>query len=90
MGTSMAVTGYRIAMLVSGGLTMIIAHYSSFSFTYLLMAALMGVGVFATLWGQEPQHYREKSVPFLTACLEPFKEFFSRQNAIALLGFMVL
>lgn len=90
MGTSMAVTGYRIAMLVSGGLTMIIAHYSSFSFTYLLMAALMGVGVFATFWGKEPQHYREKPVNFFIACLEPFKEFFSRKNAIALLGFIVL
>lgn len=90
MGTSMAVTGYRIAMLVSGGLTMIIAHYSSFSFTYLLMAGLMGVGVIATLWGNEPVHYREKSEAFLTACLEPFKEFFSRQNAVALLGLIVL
>lgn len=90
MGTSMAVTGYRVAMLVSGGLTMIIAHYSSFSFTYLLMAALMGVGIFATLWGKEPVHYREKPVNFLIACLEPFKEFFSRKNAFALLGFIVL
>ncbi|MGE3319806.1 MAG: MFS transporter [Candidatus Berkiella sp.] len=90
MGTSMAVTGYRIAMLVSGGLTMIIAHYSSFSFTYLLMAALMGIGVFATLWGKEPAHYRDPSVNFFVACLLPFKEFFSRKHAYALLAFIVL
>lgn len=90
MGTSMAVTGYRIAMLVSGGLTMIIAHYSSFSFTYLLMAGLMSVGVFATFWGKEPMHYREKPVNFLIACIEPFKEFFSRKHAVYLLAFIVL
>ncbi len=90
MGTSMAVTGYRIAMLVSGGLTMIIAHYSSFSFTYLLMAGLMSVGVFATIWGKEPMHYREKPVNFLIACIEPFKEFFSRKHAVYLLAFIVL
>ena len=38
LGTSMAVTGYRISMLVSGSLTLILAQYVGFSSTYLIMA----------------------------------------------------
>ncbi|MGD9592728.1 MAG: MFS transporter [Candidatus Berkiella sp.] len=90
MGTSMTVTGYRVAMLVSGGLTLIIADYVGFSFTYFLMAALMGIGVFATLWAKEPITYRDSSPSFLEACIEPFKEFLSRRSAITLLAFVVL
>lgn len=90
MGTAMAVSGYRIAMLVSGGLTLIVADYAGFSFTYFLMAALMGVGVFATFWAKEPQQYREPPPTFAAACIEPFKEFLSRRHAIALLAFVVL
>ncbi len=90
MGTSMAVSGYRIAMLVSGGLTLILADYVGFSFTYFLMAALMGIGVFATLWAKEPLAHRDVSPSFLKACIEPFKEFLSRKSAIMLLAFVVL
>jgi len=46
MGTAMAVSGYRIAMLVSGGLTLIVASHMGFAFTYFLMQ-LNGIGVFA-------------------------------------------
>ncbi len=90
MGTSMAVTGYRIAMLVSGGLTLIVADYAGFSFTYFLMAALMGVGIIATFWAKEPQAYREPPPTFAAACIEPFKEFLTRRNALALLAFIIL
>ncbi len=90
MGTAMAVSGYRIAMLVSGGLTLIIADYVGFSFTYILMAALMGIGVFATLWAKEPMAHNESSPSFLSACIEPFKEFLSRKSAITILLFVIL
>lgn len=90
MGTAMAVSGYRIAMLVSGGLTLIIAEYAGFSFTYFIMAACMGIGVFATLWAKEPQQYREPPPTFVAACIEPFKEFLTRSHAMSLLAFVVL
>ncbi|MBI2792004.1 MAG: MFS transporter [Gammaproteobacteria bacterium] len=90
MGTSMAVSGYRIAMLVSGGLTLIIADYAGFSVTYFIMAALMGIGILATFWAKEPQNYRESPPTFIAACIEPFKEFLTRRHAIGLLAFIVL
>jgi PAT family beta-lactamase induction signal transducer AmpG len=90
LGTSMAVTGYRISMLVSGSLTLILAQYVGFSSTYLIMALLMGVGILTTLWAKEPVHYREAAPNFFKASVAPFKEFLSRRNAIALLVFVVI
>lgn len=90
IGTSMAVSGYRIAMLISGGLALILAHHIGFKGTYLFMAGLMSIGVFATLWGPEPKHYRSPTPDFLKACLLPFKEFLSRENALWILAFIIL
>lgn len=90
MGTAMAVSGYRVAMLVSGGLTLILADYVGFSMTYFLMAALMSLGVLATFWAKEPIHYRQTPPSFFAACVEPFKEFLTRRHAVALLAFIVL
>lgn len=89
VGTAMAVSGYRIAMLISGGLTLVIAHYMGFSATYLLMAGMMGVGLIATLLAKEPQQYRTDSPRFWNACIEPFKEFLTRPQAITLLAFLI-
>ncbi len=52
----MKVLGYRIAMLVSGGLALILADgWLGWGNTYVLMGALMAVGVLATLWAPEPE-----------------------------------
>ncbi|MGK9626002.1 muropeptide MFS transporter AmpG, partial [Salmonella enterica subsp. enterica] len=43
LGAAYYVTGYRVAMLVSGGLALILAgEYLGWTGTYLLMAALIG------------------------------------------------
>ena len=92
---ALSVTGYRIAMLVSGALALVLVGGSGvipalgWRNTYLLMAALMAVGVLAALWGEEPstanapRNLRE-------AVVEPFREFFSRPGAVALLVLLVL
>lgn len=91
MGTAMAVSGYRVAMLVSGGLVLMIAHHFGFSVAYLLMAALMGIGVVMTLWADEPLiATAPKKQHFFTFFFEPVKEFISRPSAIALLAFIAL
>lgn len=90
MGTAMAVSGYRIAMLVSGGLTLIVASHAGFAFTYFLMAGLMGIGVIATLLSKEPIQHRQPTQSFLTVCIEPFKEFLMRRHGIALLLLVIL
>jgi PAT family beta-lactamase induction signal transducer AmpG len=46
--------GYRIAVLVSDALILIFAKYIGWSLSYILMAVLMGVGVYSTLRTPEP------------------------------------
>jgi len=50
------VFGYRVAMLVAGAGSFLIADNYSWSSAYLAMAALMGVGVITTLIIAEPDH----------------------------------
>lgn len=54
-GAAAAVTGYRLGMLASGAGALYLSGYGlSWPATYLIMAALMGVGVLATLLCREP------------------------------------
>jgi PAT family beta-lactamase induction signal transducer AmpG len=90
LGAGVFVTGYRIAMLVSGALALIFSEIIGWRLTYLLIAGVMSLGVLATLFGPEPE---VKVVPPKTlaeAVGGPLKEFFSRPGAWALLALIVL
>ncbi len=49
-GASVWVLGYRMALLVTGFLALVLADYISWNAVYLFMAAFMGVGIIATLF----------------------------------------
>jgi PAT family beta-lactamase induction signal transducer AmpG len=93
---ALSVVGYRIAMLVSGALALVLVAGSAWVAalgwreTYLLMAALMAVGVVATLWGREPQARAAPPRTLREAVVEPLHEFFSRPGAWGLLLLLVL
>ena len=90
LGAGVFVTGYRIAMIVSGALALIFSEILGWRLTYLLMAGVMAIGVLATLFGPEPE---EKIIPPRTlteAVGGPLKEFFSRPGAWVFLGLIVL
>lgn len=89
-GAAMAVAGYRGAMLVSGGVTLIMAQFIGFQLTYLAMIGLVGVGMLAVWLGKEPYQYAPTPKSFRCAFIEPFKEFLNRPQAIALLALIVL
>ena len=92
---ALGVVGYRIAMLVSGALALVLVVGSGFipalgwRNTYLLMAALMAVGVLAAFWGEEPAAVNAPRT-LREALVEPFREFFSRPGALAILALLVL
>lgn len=48
--------GYRLALLVAGAGALYMADFHSWTDAYLLMTALMLVGVAAVLWASEPAH----------------------------------
>jgi len=92
---ALGVVGYRIAMLVSGALALIVvggwAWIPALGWrdTYLLMAALMAIGIAATLWGREPEAAAAPRT-LREAAVAPFREFFSRRGAAWMLLLLVL
>lgn len=90
MGAAASVLGYRLAMLVSGALALIIADQIGWNETYYVMAGLMGLCVLATLWGPEPDVEVQPPKTMTEAVVEPFREFFSRRGAWLLLLLIVL
>jgi PAT family beta-lactamase induction signal transducer AmpG len=90
-GAAVKVLGYRLAMLVSGGLALILADsWLGWSQTYLLMGGLMLLCVLATLCAPEPERPAPAPRTLVEAVAEPLNEFFSRRGALALLLLIVL
>ncbi len=90
LGAATSVTGYRIAMLVSGALALVLSESIGWQTTYLLMAVLMVIGMGASLTGPEPE---DKIVPPRTlqeAITHPLTEFFSRKAAWGFLALIIL
>lgn len=87
LGASLAVLGYRIGLLVSGGLALIMASHWGFQKTYQFMGALMGVGILTTLLSQEPQHPSTQAIG-KASLLMPLKTLIQRPDIYLLLGFI--
>ncbi len=59
-GAAMIVLGYRIGMLASGAGALYLASYTGWHTTYVLMAALMTVGIAAILLNPEPHKIQSR------------------------------
>jgi PAT family beta-lactamase induction signal transducer AmpG len=90
MGAAVSVFGYRIAMLVSGGLALILADQIGWKATYLAMAALMAVTMIVTWLAPEPDAPPHTPRTLGEAVIEPLRDFFSRPGAVSLLLLVVL
>nr|ELR5113530.1 MFS transporter [Providencia stuartii] len=81
-GAAVSVMGYRISMLVSGGLALWMADkFLTWQQLYMVMAGLMLIGVFATLFAKEPEDNGTPPASLKDAIYKPLSEFFSRNNA---------
>ncbi len=90
-GAAVSVLGYRIAMLVSGGLALILVdNWIGWTQAYWLMAALMLVGVAATWAAAEPATPLHVPKTLAEAVREPLAEYFSRRGAWLLLLVIIL
>jgi PAT family beta-lactamase induction signal transducer AmpG len=89
LGSSLAVNGFRVGMLLAGSGGLIMSDYfGSFTTTYLIMAACMGVGIVTTLLAPEPVVEQDKAQSLREAVLAPFLEYFARPGAIIMLAFI--
>ncbi len=89
-GAAVSVTGYRIAMLVSGAVALILSEYIGWQTTYGLMAGFMLIGIGATLSSPEPTEQGTVPRSLSEAVWGPIQEFFSRQPAAGLLLLIIL
>jgi MFS transporter, PAT family, beta-lactamase induction signal transducer AmpG len=93
MGASTWVLGYRLAVLISGSIALILADSLPWSRVYLLLALMMGVGLLASFWAPEPQEQVRPPDSLADAVYLPFREFFGRlgiPSAVAVLLFVLL
>lgn len=90
-GAAVSVLGYRLAMLVSGGLALWMAdRWLGWQAMYWLMAALMVPCIIATLLAPEPSEAIPTPKSLEQAVAAPLRDFFGRNNAWLILLLIVL
>ncbi|WP_392535151.1 AmpG family muropeptide MFS transporter [Nostoc sp. C117] len=92
-GASIYLLGYRIAILVTGYVTLFLADRMPWQAVYLLMSLLMLVGLVSSIFAPEPV-LRDRPPQTLSAAVKlPFIEFFQRQGwlqGLLILVFIVI
>ena len=90
-GAAISVLGYRLGMLVSGGLALWLAdRYLGWQGMYWLMATLLIPCIIATLFAPEPSDVIPVPRSLEQAVAEPLRDFFGRNNAWLILLLIVL
>ena len=95
-GVGVWIMGYRIAILISGALALILSDHVSWKAVYVIMGLFMTIGCIATLIAPEPlkmnpAHERvEPPKSIYDAAVLPLMEFFRRPGALEILLFIVL
>ena len=90
MGAAVSVLGYRVAMLASGGLALILADQIGWRQTFFAMAALMAVGLATSFAAPEPALRGTPPRSLREAVVEPLKDLLARPGALQLLALIVL
>lgn len=89
IGASLAVFGYRLALLLSGGLALVMAHYMGWAATYRMMGVLMVVGMFASLYSSEPSRWTHNQQTLSDAFIAPVRELLACPRITALFLFIL-
>lgn len=91
LGNAIHVNAYRIAGLVPGSLSLILADHLPWNQVFVITAAFMLPGLAMTLLAKEPQAAGGSPRTLRDAVVEPFREFFGRhgvQSALLVLAFL--
>ncbi len=90
IGSSYYAYGYRVAILISGAVSLSLATYIPWGMVYQIMAVTMLIGVATTLWSDEPVVDAPQPRTLQESVVMPLKEFLSRSNAYKILLFILL
>lgn len=89
MGVAVFVMGYRIAMLASGALALVLSDRIGWQNTYLVMAGLMLIGTAAAFFAPEPEKAVMSPPSLQDAVWGPLKDYFLKPSAIAMLFLII-
>lgn len=90
LGAGLSVAGYRIATIVSGAGAFVLADQIGFNATYAALAAVAIIGLLATIMAPEPSAPAELPRTMGEVFIEPFRAFFRRPEAFALIALVGL
>lgn len=90
LGSSLYVTGYRLAMLVSGALALILADKIPWHQVYLWLAAFMIPSIIFTFIAPAENKHIKIPSNLKEAVIGPLADFFSRRGAWIMLLFILL
>jgi PAT family beta-lactamase induction signal transducer AmpG len=92
-GVATFVTGYRVALLVSGGIALVLADSFSWRSVYLMMSSLFIIGIIASYFAPEPSESSQSPTSLQIAIIEPFRSFFHQRSllqSVLILSFIIL
>jgi len=90
IGSSVFVNGYRIGLLTSGALALVLAEYLSWPAAYFILGMFMLVGILATVYAPEPLVETAPPASLREAFVGPFLEFCRRPGWLSILLFILL
>ncbi len=90
LGSSLYVTGYRLAMLVSGALALYLADHIPWKNVYQWLAVFMAPSVLFTIFAPKESQHIPIPANLKAAVLGPLKDFFTRKGAWIMLLFILL
>lgn len=90
LGVAVWVNGYRVALLASGAGALVLADSIGWQMTYLMLAAVVAMGVGIVLVSPDPTLAGEAPKSLKEAVGAPLAEFFSRPTAWGFLAVIVL
>jgi len=89
-GAATTVVGYRLAMLTSGAIALIVSDYLPWHQIYLAMAGLMLANILFTVAAPEPTDQIGTQKTLKDAVWEPLLTYFQRSGAVAMLVFIMV
>lgn len=90
MGIALNTIGYRLAMLVTGALALILADHIGWRMTYFIMASIMSLELIVTYLSPVTPNSETIPTDLREAVINPFRDFLQRKSAIAILIFIIL
>ena len=93
LGNAVHVNAYKIAGLIPGSLSLILADHMAWSSVFMITALFMIPGILMTIFVAEPALREGRPKTLKAAVIEPFNEFIGRngvQTALLILAFIFL